>query len=493
MKDRNFICIIFFLLVCSGVYVSAQSSSSSQQDAISNLELISGVSQETILARSSADYRVTPGDVYALSYMAGNTSVSYVILVDTSYRIRISNLGVINGAGKTFMQLKSEVEATVTNNHPLSGVQLVLSQPAVFRVYVNGEVKKAGEESAWGLSRLSSLLGDNLTNYSSIRDVSIKSSNGQTRVYDLFKAQRDGDMSQDPYLRPGDVITFSRIKRVVTINGAVERPGTYQLLDKQNINELIEIYGSGFTPIADKTRLEIVRLTNSTDVAGSKIFLTENDLKNNYILEHYDVITVPTISQLQPVMFVEGALMNGITSDLAGTTRITVQFNNGDTYASLVRRNANWFTPISDTQNAYIERQNKRIPINLNPILYNASYRDDILVEDGDILIIPFRQYFVTVAGSVARPGRYPYIPDRTWEYYIGLAGGFIAERNAFSSVNITDMNGKKRKKTDAILPETTITASTNHALYYFNLYSPVILTAFSILSAFISIRALTK
>jgi protein involved in polysaccharide export with SLBB domain len=490
-KNRYLLSIIIFLRVCSGVYVYAQSTSS-QADAISNTELITNVSAETILARSSADYRVTPGDVYILTYAAGTNPVSYIILVDSSYRIRVSNLGVINGAGKTFMQLKSEVEATVSNNYPLSGVQLVLNQPAVFRVHVNGEVNKAGEVSAWGLSRLSSLLGDNLTAYSSIRDISIKSSNGQTRVYDLFKAQRYGDVSEDPYLRPGDVITFKRIKRLVTINGAVERPGTYQLQDGQNIKELIEIYGSGFTPVADNTRLEIVRLINSADVAGSKLFLTEKDLANNFELEHYDVITVPTISQLQPVMFVEGALIGGITSDLAGTTRITVQFNNGETYASLIRRNANWFTPVSDTQNAYIVRKNGRIPINLNPILFNASYRDDILVEDGDILIIPFRQYFVTVAGSVARPGRYPYIPDRKWEYYIGLAGGFIAERNAFNSINITDMDGKKRKKTDTILPETTITASTNHALYYFNLYSPVIVTVLSIVTTFLSIRAIT-
>jgi len=493
MKNRHLLFfMILFLWVCSGVYVSAQSASS-QKDAISNSELLSNVSQEAILARSSADYRVTPGDVYTLTYAAGTTPVTYIVLVDNSYRIRIANLGVVNGAGKTFVQLKNEVENIVANNYPLSGVQLVLSQPAVFRVYVNGEVYTTGEVPAWGLSRLSSLVGGNLTAYSSTRDISVKSSNGQTRAYDLFKAQRYGDISQDPYLRPGDVITINRIKRIVTINGAVERPGAYQLLDGQNLKELIEIYGSGFTPVADKTRLEIVRLTNSADVAGNKIFLTEIDFTNNYILEHYDVIAVPSISQLQPVMFVEGALINGITSDLAGTTRITVQFNNGDTYASLVRRNTNWFTPVSDTQNAYVMRKNERIPINLNPMLYSASYRDDILVQDGDILIVPFRQYFVTVAGSVARPGRYPYIPDRDWEYYIGLAGGFIAERNAFNAINITDIHGKKRKKTDAILPETTITASTNHALYYFNMYSPVIVTVLSIITTFLTIQAVTK
>jgi hypothetical protein len=40
-------------------------------------------------------------------------------------------------------------------------VQLVLTQPAIFRVYVNGEVATAEEVPAWGLSRLSSLIEKN--------------------------------------------------------------------------------------------------------------------------------------------------------------------------------------------------------------------------------------------------------------------------------------------------------------------------------------------
>ena len=532
-KKRIIFCITCIFLTFR-VSLFAQDDRSRQASNAQTPSALPGVdvNQNVMLARSSADYRVTPGDVYTLGYAAGNTPVSYIIVVDSSYRIRVSNLGVVNGAGKTFMQLKSEVETTVANNYPLSGVQLVLTQPAVFRVYVNGEVAVAEEVPAWGLSRLSSLVGKNfygyspsaernssgnpsstgrnisdrrnssesatsgvinLTDYTSIRDISIKSSNGQTRVYDLFKAQRYGDISQDPYLRPGDVITFNRIKRVVIIDGAVERPGAYQLLDGENIKELIEIYGRGFTPIADKSRLEMVRLLNSKDIAGDKIFLTESDLADNFVLEHYDEITVPMIIQLQPVMFVEGALFSGITEDLVSTTRITVQFNNGDTYASLIRKNSSWFTPVSDTQNAYILRKNERIPINLNPLLYDALYRDNFPLQENDILIVPFRQYFVTVAGSVVNPDRYPYIPDRDWEYYIGLAGGFVSERNANNSITITDINGKKRKKTDAILPETTITASTNHFFYYFNLYSPIVLTVLSLVTTFFTIQAVAN
>ena len=490
-KDSYTICITLIFLICCGFSAFAQDGGRSTARQDYGPAASGEIGQNVMLARSSADYRVTPGDVYTLAYAVSATPVSYIIAVDNSYRIRVSNFGIVNGAGKTFMQIKSEVEAIVANNYPLSGVQLVLTQPATFKVHVKGEVAEAGEVSAWALTRLSSLTGNALTSFASLRDVSVRSSNGQTRVYDLFKARRLGDLSQDPYLRPGDEITFNRVKRSVTITGEVERPGTYQLLDEENITELIEIYGSGFTPVADKTRLEMVRLTNSADVAGDKIFLTSSNLENNYVLEDYDNIIVPRITQLQPVLFVEGAVTAAAgTADLelTASNRLIVPFNKGDTYASIVRKNIGWFTAVSDTRNAYLLRNNERIPMNLNPMLYDASFHGEVLVQENDVLIIPFRQYFVTVAGSVARPGRYPYIPDRDWEYYIALAGGFIMERNTGQAVTITDLSGKRLKKTDAITPETVITASTNHGLYYFNQYAPVVMTALSIVTTFLSI-----
>ena len=485
MKNKLF---LLFFAFCTVFYAFAQA------------EFIIGTDKETdsdselntyvMLARSSADYRVTPGDVYTLAYAIGNNQITYPIVVDISYRIRVSNLGIVNGAGKTFLQLKNEVETIVTNNYPLSGVQLVITQPAFFKVHTRGEVSKSGEISVWGLSRLSSLLiEDNQTPYSSIRDITVRSSNGQTQVYDLFNAQRLGDLSQDPYLRPGDVITFNRVKRIVTIAGSVERPGTYQLLNGENITELIEYYGSGFTADADRTRIEMIRLIHNEEIAGGKLFLTTSDLAANFPLENLDSITVPSTTQLQAVMFVEGAAGNiGAGQNLSASSRIIVRFNRGETYASLVRRNIGWFSEVSDTQNAYIIRGGQRMLINLNLALYDATYRGDDIVHENDVLVIPFKQYFVSVAGAVAIPGRYPYIPDRDWEYYIGLAGGFIPGRNANNSITIVDLNGRRLNKTDIITPETTITANTNHFLFYFNQYAPVITTTLSVISTALTV-----
>jgi protein involved in polysaccharide export with SLBB domain len=243
------------------------------------------------LALSTLDYPVTAGDIYALTYMAGPQAVNYTITVDTSYRIRVSNLAVINAAGKTYNELKTQVESVVTTNYPLSGVQFVLQTPAVFKVRVKGEVQIAAELSAWALVRLSSLLRY-ATSYASLRRVSVSSSSGVTRTYDLYKA-RMGDLDQDPYLRPNDVITFSRVQRQVTLSGAVERPGTYQLLAEEHLKDLIDTYGNGFMPSADKARMVLLRYTTSQSSSGNRIPLEEENYLDNFPLFDLDVISVP--------------------------------------------------------------------------------------------------------------------------------------------------------------------------------------------------------
>ena len=45
---------------------------------------------------------------------------------------------------------------------------------------------------------------------------------------------------ENPYLNPGDVITIQRLERRVTIDGQVERQGSFQLIDGDNLKTLID-------------------------------------------------------------------------------------------------------------------------------------------------------------------------------------------------------------------------------------------------------------
>ena len=360
-------------------------------------------------------------------------------------------------------------------------------------ILLTGEVKKTLEVNAWPLQRLSTIIKSNLTDYSSSRDIEVIGIDGTKKIYDLFKADRYGQMDQNPYIRPGETVKLNRISRVVTVKGAVERPGTYELLEGENLKDLVETYGNGLEPLADTSRIELYRKLSDNNSAGKKIYLSQEDLDNNTELLCYDEVTVSSYMDLQPVVFVEGALkISDSDTGLSGTTKITATFTEGEDYAFFVRRNRDWFSAESDLDKAYIIRGEEIISMDLNPMLNDSSYYSNIKLESNDRMIVPFRQFFVSVAGAVINPGRYPYIPDRKWDYYVGLAGGFVKTANAGESVTIQDVDGNKYSKRMDITPETTITANTNSPLYYFNQYVPVITTILSLISSTISILAIT-
>ncbi|MDR1596996.1 MAG: SLBB domain-containing protein [Treponema sp.] len=289
------------LFLCLGILLAAPSGLSAQEDLLGSIIPNDRLSPNVQLAVSNPAYPVTVGDMYTLTYIMNGIPVLYDIMVDSSYTIRISNLGTINAAGKTLRQLKREAETIVSNNYPFSGVQLVLTQPGIFKVFVTGEVADATEITVWAMERLSSLTGLT-TPFASLRNVTVKSANGQVRNYDIFKARRNGDLSQDPYLRPDDVITFNRLERRVTIRGAVERPGVYQLLANENLRDLIETYACGLTPVADKTRMELLRYGGSSSSFGERIVLTDSNIRENLVLQNYDVVTIPDVSEWWPAV-----------------------------------------------------------------------------------------------------------------------------------------------------------------------------------------------
>ena len=147
MKKIILVSLCLFSLVCS--LFAADSDTSAFVPDVS-------MAQQAI---ASPDYIVTPGDIYTL-YMQGS-SVS--VTIDSSYRLRVGNLGVINVIGMTFQEEKSKVEKLVLNNYPTMAVLFVITIPASFMVIVTGEVISSGEVATWSLKRLSDVIDGRLT------------------------------------------------------------------------------------------------------------------------------------------------------------------------------------------------------------------------------------------------------------------------------------------------------------------------------------------
>ena len=283
-------------------------------------------------------------------------------------------------------------------------------------------------------------------------------------------------------------------EKKVSIKGAVIFPGSYELSQNENIKELIENFAGGLTPLADTTRIEISRKISSENSTGEKIYISKKEINENFSLSNLDSIYIESTENLQPRFYVEGAITsdNGLNDSTIPETssKTSIQFEKGTIYDFIIRKNAKIFSTVSDLENAYIIRADEIIPINIKKIIDDFNYYSNITILENDILRIPFKQFFVTVAGSVINPGRYPYIPDRDYEYYIGLAGGFNKNQNSGKSVKIVDINGKTLNKNSPITPETTITAKTNSFMYYFNQTAPIITTLLTLITTGLSVYA---
>jgi protein involved in polysaccharide export with SLBB domain len=78
-------------------------------------------------------------------------------------------------------------------------------------------------------------------------------------------------------------------------------------------------------------------------------------------------------------------------------------------------------------------------------------------LETGDTLLIPFTQRLVTVSGGVVRPGVFAYVPDKTVNYYLSLAGGLSDDAAYPTDIKIQGPDGKTLALEENIPPETTI------------------------------------
>ncbi|GHV25558.1 hypothetical protein AGMMS4952_03610 [Spirochaetia bacterium] len=271
---------ILFFIVSTFVFLQVGRAQDIQPGQLQDIEL---------LALSKSNYQVTAGDVYTLTY---NDTVE-VITVDYSYRLSFPGLGAISGEGKTYPQLKREVETIITTRYPQSGAQFTLTRASTFVVYIKGEVSRAGERITSAIGRLSSLVAGDLTQYSSTRNITVTAINGQVKTYDLFKAQRFGDLGDDPYLRPGDVITVNPLDRKVSVFGQVKRPGTYELMPGENLRELIQNFANGYSSRGDPGRVELTRYIENNDGVAETIYLTREEINADYPLQDSDAVYIP--------------------------------------------------------------------------------------------------------------------------------------------------------------------------------------------------------
>ena len=359
-------------------------------------------------------YIVRPGEELVVTFV--NTNLPNVTLaVGPEGQIVQRNLGVLDVAGKSLNQVRSQLHGPLSQLYNADEINISVSDPYVVWITVSGAVNDPGSYMGYTSQRVSEILekAGGVSGSGSTRNIVFKGGPDDIQV-DIDRTIFLGDDSEDPCLYSGTtIIVPERSDSVVSLVGEVKQPRMIELTPGDNLDLLIKLAG-GAKRSADLSR---------THVIGD----STRDISSPGGVRAGDVITVPAFGDRERVgaivifgavtrpgrfQYREGLTLGevldmagGMTSD-ANSLRITV-----------FRR------PIADQ---YGRMSDFRFPIGA-AVNGNAEARK-IPLNPYDSVFVPRVLGFVQVSGMVRNPGYYPFTADRDAGYYIELAGGFASE-----------------------------------------------------------------
>lgn len=450
------------------------------------------VEERLQLAVSSIDYPVTPGDIYQLSFREPSGSiVTRQFQVDGLSILDMGVFGKINASNMTFYELKRNIEEMIRKNYTYSTPSLSIVSPGVFRVSVREGTARVQYVTAWGLSRLSEVVASVDMPNASIRDVERISRDGMSEHFDLLKASSAPVEGGDPFVRPGDTIVLHQAVRTIELRGEVQRPGRFELLENEDLKELIDLFGKGFTNKADHERIRVIRSSGGTGrieivsfekareatmgLADGDIVIVEN--KTSKLAQVWFVGAVVTRAQERDVVPSAG-IQGGGAGSASGAGKFFHTIGEGTMLSDVLQEVRFSILPSADTSSALVKkpRSGSGQVVDLKHLLDGLDLSGDIELVPDTVIFIPELRPTVSVAGAVINPGSFTYFPGAPAEYYISLSGGFNPEQNRGGSFNVYNQYGKKRHGDQGVMPGDNIFVKSNAWGYKMERAIPVLI-----------------
>lgn len=292
----------------------------------------------------------------------------------------------------------------------------------------------------------------------SLRNIKLIRRNGDTLLVDLVSFYATGNVENNPYLNDGDRIIVPNLDlegNSLTVSGAVRLKGTYEYSPNDKMSKVLDI-AQGTTAYADLENVDYYTLTpdgfNYRKVNLQAIISKEADdisLKAGdriVIREHYPRNKARSITikgevvkpGLYPIIKNQTKLSEVINTaggftDLASLNQAKIiryrdnldkALNNPDYQRILEMR----LSDLDEEERAYfnLEAAVKRnlLSVDFTDLFINGNEDQDIILEDGDIILIPETDKTIYIYGQIAQSGYLEYVEGKGHEYYIKQAGG---------------------------------------------------------------------
>lgn len=381
-------------------------------------------------ARVSDSYILGEGDQVNISIW-GYAYYNETFTVSSDGYITTSEVGRIYVKGLTFSAARQLIRQRFSGSFDLknSNFDITLVYSKSIKVNIVGEVMHPGSYNIASINTAFNALAvaGGPTDIGSVRNIQIKRGGKVVRTLDVYQFMMNPGNTDDAYLEANDYIVVPPIGRVVEVQGEVNRPLKYELVEGENLNELI-YYAGGLKSTAYKRNVSIYRYVNNEnkvlDINLDSLMKIGKDFE---LLDGDKVIFAKIPEVVENIVTIEGAVR------FPGNYEFTDNMRISDVISKAKGLNYDAYT-----QRAYLIRKDDKlndvyIPFNLQDVLNDPNSPFNFKLAKFDVINVfskeAFRETFnVTISGAVKTPGTFEYNDKMTLKDLLYYAGGLKVE-----------------------------------------------------------------
>lgn len=377
------------------------------------------------------DFKLGAGDEIVIS-LWGETNSREKFIINKEGLIYYENVGFINLSNKTIAEAEnllvnelSKIYSTLNESKNPTKLMLELGKLKSLNIYFSGEIFKPGIQLIHPFSDIFSSLiqAGGIKKEGSLRKIHLIRKGETIAVIDFYNFFNEGSNDfSNLRLIDGDVIHVPSIQDRVKINGAVLRPGFYEVLPEDNLNSLIN-YAAGLKSRASSIiTIDTVLPFENRDSQDNIISSINIDLseKKQISINNGDVVTIREIGSSDSKVEIFGRVkVPGKYSAINMTLRNILDFAGGFDDPIYRKSINNEIVVLRKDENQFYSLEYK--------VLYNESESFKLKVDDKIFVYedINYRNSFIyRVEGEVNKPGTYPLKKGITIIDAINSAGG---------------------------------------------------------------------
>lgn len=364
--------------------------------------------------------------------------------------------------GMRFDEAKKAILARLGNHMNINNSQasITLNYSRSMTINITGEVFTPGSYTIPATNTAFNALvaSGGPSQIGSVRKIKVVSSEREMRILDVYEFIKDPKVADDFFLSNNDYIFVPLAERVVELEGAVERPYFYELIEGENLLKVIEDAG-GLRPDAYKRNIQIIRYENDEekliDVNLKALYASGGD----FVLKDGDRISIDRIEQAYAnYVTVKGAVR------LPGSYEIEMESKVSD----VLRKSGIIRSAVM--QKIYIKRLREDlsinyIPVNVFEVLDDASSEENLTLQPFDEIEVKYKadfidKYDVKIYGAVRQPGDFEYSDSLTLADVLYMANGIKLEAtNSIAEVSRLKLD-EKGNRTYVVFEELPINSA---------------------------------